>query len=154
MVLLTELPYIDVEDVLREHINFSNSHVVVRTGDTAKAEDLEKVSVRDARTVLVMSPADHTREAAVARTRHVLLTMRSMKWSRYGTCVEEDQLPRNFLLFHETCYATSKVLVPGDFVGQLIVRSSERRGLSRIIALILASMEMSSTFNPSSVQEV
>ena len=29
VVLLTELPKIDVEDVLREHINFSNSHVVV-----------------------------------------------------------------------------------------------------------------------------
>ena len=67
-----------MEDVLREHINFSNFHVVVRTGDTAKPEDLEKVSVKDARTVLVVSPADHTREAAVARTRHVLLTMRSM----------------------------------------------------------------------------
>ena len=37
MVLLTELPKIDVENVLREHIDFSNSHVVVRTGDTAKA---------------------------------------------------------------------------------------------------------------------
>ena len=110
--------------------------------------------MKDARTVLVVSPADHTREAAVARTRHVLLTMRSIKWPRDGTCVVEDQLPRILLVFHETCYATSKVLVPGDFVGQLIVRSSERRGLSRIIALILASMEMSSTFNPSSMQEV
>ena len=40
-----------------KHINFSNSHVVVRTGDTAKAEVLEKVSVKDARTVLVVSPA-------------------------------------------------------------------------------------------------
>ena len=37
VVLLTELPKMDVEDVLREHINFSNSLVVVRTGDTAKA---------------------------------------------------------------------------------------------------------------------
>ena len=35
VVLLTELPKIDVEDVFREHINFSNSLVVVRTGDTA-----------------------------------------------------------------------------------------------------------------------
>ena len=124
-----------VVNVLREYIHFSISHVVVRTGDTAKAEVLEKVSVKDARAVLVMSPADHTREAAVARTRHVLLTMRSMKWPRYGTCVVEDKLSRNFFLFPETCHATSKVLVPGDFVGQLIVRSSERRGLSRIIVL-------------------
>ena len=30
VVLLTELPKTDVENVLREHINFSNSHVVVR----------------------------------------------------------------------------------------------------------------------------
>ena len=34
-------------------------------------------------------------------------------------------------LFHKTCYATSKVLVPGDFVGQLTVRSSERRACKR-----------------------
>ena len=76
VVLLTELPKIDGEDALREHINFSNSHVVVRTGDTAKAEDFETLSAKDARTVLVVSPADHTRDAAVARTLHVLLTMR------------------------------------------------------------------------------
>ena len=94
-----------------------NSYVVVRTGDTAKAEDLVKVSVKDARTVLVVSPADHTREAAVAGTRHVLLNTRSLKWPRDGTCVVKDQLPRNLLLFHETCYATSNVVVPGDFVG-------------------------------------
>ena len=82
-----------VDKVALEHINFPNSQVVVRTGDTAEAEDLEKVSVKDARTVLVVSPADHTREAAVARTLHVLSTMRSMKWTRDGTCVVEDQLP-------------------------------------------------------------
>ena len=46
----------------------------------------------------------------------------------------DGQLSRNLLLFHETCYATSMVLVPGDFVGQRIVQSSEQRGLSRIIA--------------------
>ena len=88
-----------MEVVLREHINLSNFLVVVRTGDTVKADDLEKVSVKDVRTVLVMSPADHTREAAVARTRHVLLTMRSMEWSRYGTCVVGYQLTRNFFCF-------------------------------------------------------
>ena len=75
-VLLTELCKIDVEDVLRVHINFSNSHVVVRTGDTAKAEDLEKLSVKDARTVLVVSLADHTRvvndaQHEVAKRRNV-----------------------------------------------------------------------------------
>ena len=59
VVLLAVLLQIDVEVVLREYFNFSNSHVVVRTGDTARAEDLEKISVKDARTVLVMSPADH-----------------------------------------------------------------------------------------------
>ena len=69
----------------REYFNFSNSHVVVRTVDTAKAEDLEKTSVKDARTVLVMSPA-----AAVARARHVLLAMHGLKWPRYGTCVVES----------------------------------------------------------------
>ena len=51
---------LDYEDVLREQINFSNSHVVVRIGDTAKAEALEKVAVKDARTVLVVSPAAKT----------------------------------------------------------------------------------------------
>ena len=80
VVLLTELPKIDVENVLREHINFSNSHVVVRTGDTAKAEDLEKVSVKDARTVLVVSPADHTRRLVTDEEGEAQRSMRHFAW--------------------------------------------------------------------------
>ena len=132
-----------MEDVLREHINFSISHVVIRTGDTVKAEVLEKVFVKDARTMLVMSPAGKRGRLQLRAFSTWCLTMRSMKWPRDGTCVVEDLLHRNVLLFHETCYAILKgryrvtwaanslsrgVSIEASLVDEFYIQPVQRRG--------------------------
>ena len=107
---------------------------------TCKARLLDKL---DSATLNFVTPSLKEGKAPVLECGHVVI----LGWSPIVPALVSELcfarkevggtvLPRNLLLFHETCCATSKVLVPGDFVGQLIVQSSKQRGLSGFIAQI------------------
>ena len=85
MVLLAVLLQMDVEVVLREYFNFSHCSYWRYGQGRRFGEDLCEGRQDGVGDVSRLPP----REAAVARTRHVLLAMRGLKWPRYGTCVVE-----------------------------------------------------------------
>merc|ERR550532_2929518 len=104
IAVLAPLPKLEVEEALAEYdINMRNSIVAVRCGDGSRQEDLAKVNVEHASTVIVLSKPNVSREDADARTSTVLLAMRTMGWPKEGACIVECQLPRNRRLFSSLC---------------------------------------------------
>jgi len=139
IALLAPLPKLEIEAALAEcDINLRNSVVVVRCGDSNRQEDLAKVNVEHASTVIILSKPDVSREDADARTSRVLLTMRTMRWPRQGACIVECQLPRNRRLFCSLCPSpASQVLATGDFVGRLTAQCSRQQGLGGVVKSLL-----------------
>jgi len=110
----------------------------VRCGDSSRQEDLAKVNIEHASTVIVLAKPNASREDADARTSTVLLAMRTMGWPRDGACIVECQLPRNRRLFYSLCPSpASQVLAAGDFVGRLMAQCSRQRGLGGVVKSLL-----------------
>jgi len=110
-----------------------NSTIVVRSGDSRKEHDLEKVAVQAARKVIIVSKPGVSREEADVITLTSLMTLRSHAWPNNGTCVVQCQLVRNQELFSDMVKAGSNVLTSADFVSELLVQCSQQHGLAEVV---------------------
>ncbi|CAE8602871.1 unnamed protein product, partial [Polarella glacialis] len=133
IAILTPMPKPDIEELLREsEIDFLNSTICVRSGLANRVEDLTKVAIESAQSVIVLSDAKLSRECADSKTLNTLLTLQNQKWPREDcNLIVECQFVRNQRLFESLCHCS--VLTTGDFVGRLMVQSSQQHGLSSVI---------------------
>eukprot|EP00931_Biecheleriopsis_adriatica_P110155 TRINITY_DN8441_c0_g1_i2.p1 TRINITY_DN8441_c0_g1~~TRINITY_DN8441_c0_g1_i2.p1 ORF type:complete len:799 (-),score=153.55 TRINITY_DN8441_c0_g1_i2:10-2340(-) len=143
ITILSPLPKPEVEEYLREADGdikewMRNSTVVVRSGDSCKAEDLAKVAVQGAKKVIIMSKPGIPREEADALTVNVLLTLRNNDWPRNGHCVVQCQLVRNQGLFKRLLKDKCKVLTANDFIGELMVQCSKKSGLVHVVRSVFS----------------
>jgi len=136
IAVLCPSPKVEAEEFLRDsnvHLWMKNSTIVVRSGDSRKEQDLNKVAVQTASKVIIISKPGVSREEADVITLTSLMTLRSNDWPCNGTCVIQCQLVRNQQLFSRMAKEGSNVLTSVDFVSELLVQCSQQRGLSEVV---------------------
>jgi len=139
IVVLSPMAKTDVEELIEDsEVDCKNSIVTVRSGDRRKKEDLEMVALESAAVVIIVSKDGVSREDSDARQINSLLAMKSARWPSKGRCVVQCQLRPNVKLFEKLCYSEDNaVVVTGDFLGALLVKSSMQKGLARAITQLL-----------------
>jgi len=136
IVVMGDIPKPEIEQAIQENqIDPKGSNIVVRCGDARSREDLERVAAASAQTILVLATADIGREEADSRTLNCLLTLYSKGWpaSQNAVLVVECCLVRNQRLFQSLAVTETEVVAVQDFVGELMVESSQQRGLCRLL---------------------
>jgi len=136
IVIMGDIPKPDIEQCIQENqIDTKGSNIVVRSGDPRSKDDLERVAAASAKTILVLAAADISREEADSRTLNCLLTLYSQGWPAYenAVLVVECCLVRNQRLFQSLAVTDTEVIAVQDFVGELMVESSQQRGLCRLL---------------------
>jgi len=139
IVVLSPMAKVDVEELIEDsEVDCKNSIVTVRSGDRRKKEDLEMVALESAAVVIVVSKDGVSREDSDARQINSLLAMRAARWPSKGRCIVQCQLVTNRMLFGSLCYSEDNaVVVTGDFLGALLVKSTQEKGLARAITQLL-----------------
>ena len=130
IVILGEHDKVEMEDAIRERVDFTGkTRVVCRTGNPIEMADLKIASLNQARSIIVLSPEDEDPDAEVIKTvlaithapdrrsepYHIVAELRDMKNSGVAKVVGKDEV--------------EWVLV-GDLIARVIAQTCRQSGLS------------------------
>jgi len=108
----------------------------VRQGKANLPEDLHKVSIRTARSVIVLTDPAESRQEQDAKTLRVLLALQAEESAKTRHVVVQCCLPTNKQVLQDFGGANTEVVVVDDYVGGLLVQCSRRTGIASIFSEI------------------
>ena len=137
IAVLAEVDKEMMESEIREsRILELGSMVVCRTGNPTVLHDLQHVSAKTARSVIVLSSVGMSADEADAKSLRVVLCLVGLQYTRGHITVEVADVD-NKELVHIIGKDSVETVVAHDFIGRLIVQSSRQPGLAPILERVL-----------------
>jgi len=125
----------EVQDQI-DRLDLKGTSVVIRSGNPSQKCDLERVSAPLARSVTILSDTSMTANQADAKSLRTMLCLQSLDYlSGHITVEMQDVDNRRLMLLLGN--KKVEVVVAHDFLGRVIVRSSNQSGLSHVLTSIL-----------------
>eukprot|EP00667_Euglena_gracilis_P003442 EG_transcript_3453 len=142
ITILAEMEKAEMEQAVETSgLDLRGCKVVCRKGSPTVTHDLEHVSVKSARVIIVLSPAygesgkTHAADEADGYVLRVLLCLKGM--GCVGHVVAELQDIDNQALIHIVGGTLVESVVAHDFIGRLIVQSGRQPGLAQVMETLL-----------------
>ncbi|KAJ9461348.1 Ion channel CASTOR [Diplonema papillatum] len=137
IVVLAEMDKEVMEQEVRDsNINLRGSIVVCRKGNATVLHDLQHVSAKTARSVIVLSSVGMSADEADSRSLRVVLCLVGLQYQQGHITVEVADVD-NSELVHIIGGDLVETVVAHDFIGRLIVQSSRQPGLAPILERVL-----------------
>eukprot|EP01061_Rhynchopus_euleeides_P006537 TRINITY_DN15575_c0_g1_i2.p1 TRINITY_DN15575_c0_g1~~TRINITY_DN15575_c0_g1_i2.p1 ORF type:complete len:799 (+),score=301.99 TRINITY_DN15575_c0_g1_i2:92-2398(+) len=124
------------QETRNSNINLRGSMVVFRKGNPCVLHDLQHVSAKTARSVIVLSPVGLSADEADAKSLRVVLCLVGLGYKQGHVTVEIADVD-NRELVHIIGGSLVETVVAHDFIGRLIIQSSRQKGLAPILERIL-----------------
>eukprot|EP00668_Euglena_longa_P015319 GGOE01019386.1.p1 GENE.GGOE01019386.1~~GGOE01019386.1.p1 ORF type:complete len:792 (+),score=259.72 GGOE01019386.1:35-2377(+) len=141
ITILAEQEKAEMEELVEASgLDLRGCKVVCRKGSPTVNHDLEHVSVKSARVIIVLSPSGesgkvHAADEADGYVLRVLLCLKGMDC--VGHVVAELQDIDNQALIHIVGGTLVESVVAHDFIGRLIVQSGRQPGLAQVMETLL-----------------
>ena len=137
IVVLAEVDKEVMEQETRNsNLNLRGSMVVFRKGNPTVLHDLQHVSAKNARSVIVLSPVGLSADEADAKSLRVVLCLVGLGYKQGHVTVEIADVD-NRELVHIIGGSLVETVVAHDFIGRLIIQSSRQKGLAPILEHVL-----------------
>jgi len=118
-------------------MGLQGTSVLIRSGNLSQKHDLEKVSAPHARSVTILSDMSMTANQADAKSLRIMLCLQQCLDHLSGHITVEMQDVDNRRLMVLLGNQNVEVVVAHDFLGRVIVRSSNQSGLSQVLTSLL-----------------
>ena len=124
------------QETRNTNINLRGSMLVFRKGNPTVLHDLQHVSAKTSRSVIVLSPIGLSADEADAKSLRVVLCLVGLGYKQGHVTVEIADVD-NRELVHIIGGHLVETVVAHDFIGRLIIQSSRQKGLAPILERIL-----------------
>eukprot|EP01004_Peranema_trichophorum_P000098 NODE_1011_length_2182_cov_58.000486_g864_i0.p1 GENE.NODE_1011_length_2182_cov_58.000486_g864_i0~~NODE_1011_length_2182_cov_58.000486_g864_i0.p1 ORF type:complete len:686 (+),score=154.15 NODE_1011_length_2182_cov_58.000486_g864_i0:212-2059(+) len=123
------------QEIAKTNIDLKKSRVVCRKGSPIDSHDLNHVSAKMAKVIIIMSPDDDTPDQADSWSLCVMLSLKHLGYPN-STVVELCDID-NSTVVNALSKKKVEVVVAHDFLGRMIIKSSRQRGLALVLEAVL-----------------
>jgi len=139
IVLLAEESKEDLDETFRRaQLDLRNSNLIIRSGNAHSIDNLRDVSAESCDTVVLAPKRTIPREVRDAFTMQALLALAGQDWPAKGCILAVCSLPENQPLFETIGGPKCSVINLDDFMGKLMVKCCDTRGICKIVASLFS----------------
>lgn len=137
IVILSERDKVEMEDALRDRIGGTGrTRIVCRTGSPMEAPDLDMVSVRTSKAIVVLGSEDDRTDAAAIKAVLAIVSARTRREEPYHI-VTEIRNPRNMEVARLVGKDEVELVLVGDLIARITAQTCRQSGLSTVYTELL-----------------
>lgn len=137
IVILADKDKVEMEDEIRSQVGDTrNTRIVCRTGSPLDLKDLEVVSPRSSRSIIILAPEGDHADAEVIKTILAVTNNPQRRKEPYHIVAELSE-QRNVEVASMVGRDEAKLIVSADLISRIIVQTSRQSGLSVVYTELL-----------------